>query len=472
MVDLDEFVSKRKSMLVAPAGYGKTYTIAESLKRTILQGKQLVLTHTHAGVSSIKEKIRKEGIRSTAYCTETITSFAQKYVLSFYTGNDIPDQADSKNYYPFILSKAIELFKLNPIRQVISNTYKGLFVDEYQDCTIKQHELVLLLSELFPTHILGDFLQGIFDFHGEPIVNMEDSTQMSGFADAKYELEQPHRWMHGNNDILGKELQIIRERLINKEEIDLTKYKSINTYSSQDILREHYTQIIKLLDSEKNILVLDPVSTNINSRIHFIQQFKNIPRMIESIDDKDFYNISKELDLITTDNFLKKVLEISNILFNKTGLAKWFNDNGLKRKIKVEDKTIIRPLEEKLLLLEKQLSFSILAEIFRVIRFLPDIKCYRKELFSSVCKALDEAENNQISVFEAMTNQRNTIRRMGKKLHGKCIGTTLLTKGLEFDTVAIINAQKFDSPKHLYVALTRASKRLFIFTENTTLNPY
>ncbi|MFV1977526.1 MAG: hypothetical protein ACC651_17435 [Candidatus Scalindua sp.] len=44
---------------------------------------------------------------------------------------------------------------------------------------------------------------------------------------------------------------------------------------------------------------------------------------------------------------------------------------------------------------------------------------------------------------------------MGRKIKGKCIGTTLLTKGLEFDTVAILNARKFDCPKNLYVALTR-----------------
>ena len=56
---INEFVSKPKSLLIAPAGYGKTHTIAECLKYT--GGTQLVLTHTHAGVASLKEKIKKSG---------------------------------------------------------------------------------------------------------------------------------------------------------------------------------------------------------------------------------------------------------------------------------------------------------------------------------------------------------------------------------------------------------------------------
>jgi hypothetical protein len=37
-------------------------------------------------------------------------------------------------------------------------------VDEYQDCSLDQHELICLLSEILPCRILGDPLQGIFSF--------------------------------------------------------------------------------------------------------------------------------------------------------------------------------------------------------------------------------------------------------------------------------------------------------------------
>ncbi|MFT7452860.1 MAG: superfamily II DNA or RNA helicase [Patescibacteria group bacterium] len=106
-MDYQAFVDGRKTLLVAPAGYGKTYTIAECLKYT--DGKQLILTHTHAGVASIKEKIKKLNIETKKYSIETISSFAQKYFHAFYTGKDVPDQ-EEKGYHSFVIQKAKEVF--------------------------------------------------------------------------------------------------------------------------------------------------------------------------------------------------------------------------------------------------------------------------------------------------------------------------------------------------------------------------
>ncbi|MBI4650815.1 hypothetical protein HY745_05930 [Candidatus Desantisbacteria bacterium] len=111
-MDYAKFVSKPKSMIVAPAGYGKTHAIAECLKHT--EGKQLILTHTHAGVASLKEKIQKLSIAYNKYHVETIEGFAQKYVKAFYCGKDIPEQDDTNIYYPFIREKAKNLFKIKP----------------------------------------------------------------------------------------------------------------------------------------------------------------------------------------------------------------------------------------------------------------------------------------------------------------------------------------------------------------------
>jgi hypothetical protein len=476
MINYKEFISNEKSMLIAPAGYGKTHTIVECLKHTQAKGRQLILTHTHAGVASIKEKIKREGISSSSYSIETISSFAQKYVLSFCNGTDIPEQENSKNYYPFIIEKSITLLKIKPIREIISNTYNGLFVDEYQDCTIKQHELILILSELLPTRILGDFLQGIFGFNGESLVNLESKTEMKAFQKSYYELDRPQRWLNGNNALLGENLKDIRNSLIQKEEIDLSKYPSIETklikeFDLYDFKKDYNRQIRNLLD-EKDLLILHPDSTSINPRLKFIKLFNNRITLIESIDDKTFYKTSKDADSITKENIYLYLISISYQLFNKSGLDNWFNEKGFKRKAKEIDKILIYQIMNKINSLDEKISFSLLSEILKDIKELSGIKCYRKELFSSFCTALEDAEYSNISVLEAMTKKRNLTRRVGRKIYGKSIGTTLLTKGLEFDTVVILNAHKFECSKHLYVALTRASKRLIIFTESKTLIPY
>lgn len=97
-MDYKDFISKQKSLVIAPAGHGKTHAIATCLAHT--KGKQLILTHTHAGVASLKEKINKSELSKCNFHIETVTSYAQKYVQAFYSGKDIPEQDNTKEYYP------------------------------------------------------------------------------------------------------------------------------------------------------------------------------------------------------------------------------------------------------------------------------------------------------------------------------------------------------------------------------------
>lgn len=62
MVDVAEFLQKNKSMIIAPAGFGKTHTIINCLAQYQETKKILILTHTHAGVASIREKIKANNI--------------------------------------------------------------------------------------------------------------------------------------------------------------------------------------------------------------------------------------------------------------------------------------------------------------------------------------------------------------------------------------------------------------------------
>lgn len=469
MLNYEEFLSKSHSLLIAPAGYGKTHTISECLKYT--EGKQLILTHTHAGVSSIKEKLKKAKIDSKKYSVETITSYAQKYVLAYCKKSEIPNQEDSKKYYPFIINSFIELLKLNPIKIIIKSNYSGLFVDEYQDCTEHQHEIVLLLANLFPCRILGDPLQGIFSFN-DRLVDLDNAEDMKEFLDDSFELVTPWRWKIGGNEKLGNDLKDIRKLLLEKEPVDLSLFSSISLRKTNDLFSEHSKEIYKIINNEKSLLVISPISTNNSSRLSFIQRFSNLCLLMESIDDKDFYKISKELDELASNYNFLILRSILLKLFAATEIKKWFNDNGVVSKKAIEDKEKIKPFKDRLNNLNSTFSFDELFKLLNDITKILKIKCYRKELLYSLKIALQEAQEQKITVYEAMTNNRNLVRRNGKKVTGKCVGTTLLTKGLEFETVIIIDAHKFDCPKNLYVALTRASKNLYIFSSTDMLRPY
>ena len=46
--------------------------------------------------------------------------------------------------------------------------------------------------------------------------------------------------------------------------------------------------------------------------------------------------------------------------------------------------------------------------------------------------------------------------------YGVVVGSTLRLKGLEFDTVVVLDANEITSCRHLYVALSRATRRLIV----------
>lgn len=362
------------------------------------------------------------------------------------------------------------------IRKVLSATYSGIFVDEYQDCTKRQHQLILSIAKILPTRILGDFLQGIFEFN-EPTVNLLDDEEMKGFNLNRFELTEPHRWLNGNNKKLGYNLKEIRKKLIDKEAIDLQKFDSIEYYKYPETdlysYKSNYKKLIwNIIKSSNELLILHDNTTSIEPRKRIVQSFRNQIQLIESIDDRTFYKGARILDEIDNENTEKKLLEISNLLFNKTEVQKWFNSTGFKRKKKTDDAKRVENL--KSLVIEYNFSGknSILYNVLTEISNLPAFKCYRPEVFKSIQDALIISDMEKITLYEAMIIQRNKIRRYGRKVSGKCIGTTLLTKGLEFENVLILNAHKFNCPKHLYVAMSRACKRLIIVSESEFLKPY
>ena len=98
---LTDFLAAKKGLLIAPAGHGKTHTIGNCVKLCPDNSVQLVLTHTHAGIASLRAKFKKLGISNNKYKLETISGFAQRLVLAYVPKEKIPEQ-EAKNYFDYI----------------------------------------------------------------------------------------------------------------------------------------------------------------------------------------------------------------------------------------------------------------------------------------------------------------------------------------------------------------------------------
>lgn len=488
-MNYQEFIDSPKSLLIAPAGYGKTYAIAECLKYTY--GKQLILTHTHAGIASIRNKIKAHNISNDKFSVETISSFAQKYVNAYYNGI-IPEQ-DSRGYHPFIIEQAASIISTTIIQRVLKASYTGIFVDEYQDCTKAQHTLIMVLAKSLPSHILGDPLQGIFDFGGRnELVNFE--SDLSEYE--RFELSTPFRWINVQKHTLADSLVTIRGKLQNGETIDLRPfvcndfhYIKVNENDIRNRSSELRRGLTRLATepSYDSLLILVPsysengiLRGNISDRIKLkgLFDFRNQVQLLEAIDDNSFYQNAKKYDLLINGigratkkhNRIKK--DVLYELFKKGDINNWYNDNGLKPKRDANERFISEKICRYLDNFITSPNPLHLKSIIEYFKYELNYKTQRPELFQSIISALVNSAAEQQSIFDSMKIQRNHLRQNGRQIRGKCIGTTLLTKGLEFDTVAIIDAHKFSCPKHLYVALTRCCKKLIVFSKKDVLGPF
>lgn len=474
--ELLDFLKARRSLLIAPAGYGKTSLLAEALKYLCLIESRpiLVLTHTHAGVSSIKKKCANLNLGTKVEIT-TISGFCQKIVCSF-DGQLPPTDKNGRPDFNKIMFRGFEIMKLKKTQCILGQSYSHIIADEHQDCSYLQHIFISLCSFKISLHILADPLQAIFGFNNDRMVNFSKDFK-------KYEyfefLDVPWRWYQdGNNRQLGDSLKLIRNKLCNHDTINFNNILGAHHILGDSQDPNYWISIRKKISElqSNSLLILFPngFEYQIDSRAQRKTQFdlNHQFTLLESIDDKAFYLSAKDLDKCISsksqEEFFKNfILLLTNLSFKKGDIDDWFNSTGVKRK--TDKEKLHKAQKIKTLIDGVATSSNRISDIDKMIKILRYELLFfpkRQELLSAVFSVLRMRECS--SMYDNMIIHRNRVRIIGRKVEGKCIGTTLLTKGLEFEDVIVVDAHKIKDANNLYVALTRASKRLIIYSSSTT----
>ena len=152
----------------SPAGCGKTEAIVRTVGR-YCDGRQLILTHTHSGVNALRQRFREHSVPTAKYHVDTIAGWAWGWVRKY------PDNAEYTGsteiaVWNDVYEAMSALMQNDFVKLGIMNTYTGVIVDEYQDCTVPMHQLIVQLKSLLPCRVLGDDLQGIFGFRDDPLI--------------------------------------------------------------------------------------------------------------------------------------------------------------------------------------------------------------------------------------------------------------------------------------------------------------
>lgn len=109
-------------------------------------------------------------------------------------------------------------------------------------------------------------------------------------------------------------------------------------------------------------------------------------------------------------------------------------------------------------------------EFLRSINNSSNFKIYRKEYFFTIGRIYKYMIEENIGIEEAIDLLENNKFRMEQKpKYSRLSSRTVLTKGLEFECVIVDAFAEMDS-RDFYVAITRATKMVYILTDKKALD--
>ncbi len=438
----------------SPAGCGKT----EAIVRTVgnyCSGRQLILTHTHSGVDTLRQRFRQHSIPTIKYHVDTIAGWAWGWVRKYpenagYTGST--EIAQWNDVYAAMSS----LLQKNFVKLGVTNSYTGILVDEYQDCTVPMHQLIVQLKTLLPCRVLGDDLQGVFGFRGDPLI--EWSVVTGEFANNLGVLQTPHRWLKAdNNEALGRWLLSTREKFRQKEEPD---YRGSPIERRTVKYTELGPQLLRLTHEKRGrICVIGPKA-------------RPLPAGIETILVKNNYRVLEPNELSELRSLILPLSDRSNTDKSKAACDFLFRSHG---GLPSNDKTFIKKILHgerqrprhtiKCILCERHTNGTTPELVFDLVKYIEGIEGASCKLSESVSalKCIIEGHHETGTDLKILYADEIGKRKYQSRSNvHRCVGSTLLVKGLEFDHVIILRdaswQRNWGNHKDLYVALTRGSK--------------
>ena len=216
-------------LVEAPAGCGKTYQgadYARELVKTSTRGRPLILTHTHAACSVFAD--RTSGHRN-AIDIKTIDSVIARIATAYHKGVGLPSDTSAwvrrrgENGHAELALKVSGLLKRYPmIASSLARRHPFVICDEHQDSSGDQHALVMALhAQGAKVRVFADPMQKIFsDKTLEGSSPPCDWNDLKTVAQSCEELNVPHRWKDGS-PALGAWTLAARKTLSSGGVIDL-----------------------------------------------------------------------------------------------------------------------------------------------------------------------------------------------------------------------------------------------------------
>lgn len=443
-------------------------------------------------------KIIQEEFPQFEHCEDKIIEVHKAYV-TYKRENSVLDYDDLLLYLKLLLENN------NEVRKTLSNTYKYIMVDEYQDTNTLQADVIkLLASEHNNIMAVGDDAQSIYAFRGANYRNILDFPKM--FPDTKIiKLEQNYR---STQNILKLTNKIISGA---KESYSKTLFSDINSPVMPALICAKNTQmeadficqrVLELLDEDVSLSDICVLARNsrmsyaleieLSKRAIPYQKFGG-PKFMETAHVKDI--VAHLRVIINPDD----VISLNRILLLLKGVGSSTVNSVIpiiKGQLNPDIKLLpakkadsIMPMLRTLDRLHSKIATKTPAELTEeIINYYRPILKDKYDDFSKREKDLEHLQYlaTQYSNLEdfisdlALEPPEQSVEGMYKRNsddEALTISTIHSAKGLEWDSVFIIgavdgrfpSAYSFNSEEEMdeelrlmYVATTRAKNNLYI----------
>jgi DNA helicase-2/ATP-dependent DNA helicase PcrA len=356
---------------------------------------------------------------------------------------------------------------------ILKASYQRVLVDEYQDCSVQQHNIVKVLARRLPTCVFGDPLQAIFGFsQDDPLPDW--TTKVEAEYPSLGELTIPWRWNNlGAND-LGQWVLGVRAALLDRQPIDLRQggdrvhWRQLTGNPADDILAQVNEQYRIERDPTDKLLIIGD-SRRVGTRHDYARSAKGVG-VVERVDLTELVTWAKKFDAAVG----------GQALFDEVlGFAKDVVVNlGADKLIQRLD-VIQRGRNTKSPAPEELAAQALIngGGIRQAVHFLQKLaedryrRIFRAGLFWPMVETMNQVTANpEMTLHEAAVKVREMGRYVGRRIPAKAVGSTLLLKGLESDHALILDAGTMTA-SHLYVAISRGAKSVTIFSNNPIINP-
>lgn len=457
-----------RGLVVAPAGCGKTQAIVDAL-RAHDGPPVLVLTHTNAGVGALRDRLKAASVPISRFRLATLDGWCLRMVAAFPALSGLMLDRSRAVDYPALRRAAFQLLTGDALDGPLRATYSRLVIDEHQDCSCDQHAVVVALAARLPTIVLGDPLQRIFDFRVGDLPDWDSVVAVDFPVVATF--NTPWRWNNAGEPAFGQWVLDARNDLLGGRHLDLSVAPPNIRWVQKGpdataIAQVQRNTVAALRPAAGEGLLVIGDAKNRDARSRFARGAAGMT-VVEPVDLNEMIAAAAQIDAATGLTRLAKVLSFARETM--TGVDTEAIAKRLESLTSGKARTEPTACETACLACTDDDSFTAMATVLEALP-MAGRRVFRRQMHSAMVEALRRAALRKIDLYDAAVSVREQHRAAGRQMPKRAVGSTLLLKGLEADHAVILDADEMNA-RHLYVALSRASRSLTIISASQTLSP-